>query len=248
MAPIQGAVGQPLALVAGRTNMAKEILNMKDIVKCYTMGHEEQTVLDRVNFQVHEGEFVAILGPSGSGKSTMMNIIGCLDVPTDGEYYLSSHNVKELDEKELARIRNKEIGFIFQSFQLLPRLSALDNVALPLIYKGLSPKQREEKARLMLEKVGLADKMNNRPNQLSGGQQQRVAIARALVTEPTLLLADEPTGALDQKTGIAIMELFKELHSEGRTIVMITHDLKIAQNGSRIVNILDGQLTERAVS
>lgn len=224
--------------------MGKEILVMHDIVKIYQMGEEEQMILKHVDFTVRENEFVSILGPSGSGKSTMMNIIGCLDVQTSGDYHLSGHNVSEMDEVELARIRNKEIGFIFQSFQLLPRLNALENVELPLIYSKIPPHERRIKAEEMLERVGLSNKMKNYPNQLSGGQQQRVAIARALVTQPTILLADEPTGALDQKTGQQVMQLFKDLHNEGRTIIMITHDVKIAENAQRIVKILDGNLSE----
>jgi putative ABC transport system ATP-binding protein len=224
--------------------MSKEILVMNDIVKSYQMGEEEQVILKNVNFTVCDNEFVSLLGPSGSGKSTMMNIIGCLDVPTSGEYILSGNNVSDLDEADFARIRNKEIGFIFQSFQLLPRLNALENVELPLVYAGVSPSERRRRAKNMLERVGLSDKFKHYPNQLSGGQQQRVAIARAVVTEPTLLLADEPTGALDQKTGAQVMELFKQFHREGSTIIMITHDISIAQNANRIVNILDGHLSE----
>lgn len=222
----------------------KEILNMQNIVKCYYLGGEEQIVLNNVNLIINEGEFISILGPSGSGKSTLMNIIGCLDVPTSGKYVLSGEDVENLDEKELARIRNRDIGFVFQSFQLLPRLNALENVELPLIYAGVSAHERKQRATAMLERVGLKDKMKNYPNQLSGGQMQRVAIARSVVTEPTILLADEPTGALDQKTGGQIMELFEELNHEGRNIVMITHDINIAKHGKRIVNILDGELTE----
>jgi len=224
-----------------------EILNMQDITKCYHLGVEELMVLNNVNLRINEGEFVSILGPSGSGKSTLMNIIGCLDVATSGKYILANHNVEDLDEKELARIRNREIGFVFQSFQLLLRLNALENVELPMIYGGVSPENRQKRAAEILERVGLADKMNNYPNQLSGGQQQRVAIARSVVTEPTILLADEPTGALDQKTGQQIMQLFKELNDEGRTIIMITHDTNIAKYSKRIVNILDGLLTEGTV-
>lgn len=220
------------------------ILQMQDIEKSYFMGGEEQKVLKKVNFIVDKGEFVSILGPSGSGKSTLMNIIGCLDVPTDGNYILNGNIVESLDEAELARIRNMEIGFIFQQFQLLPRLNALQNVELPLIYAGIREKERKKKAKEMLERVGLGDKLKNKPNQLSGGQQQRVAIARAMVTHPTILLADEPTGALDQNTGIQIMELFKELNSEGNTIIMITHDEKISKNANRVVKILDGELSE----
>lgn len=221
-----------------------EILNMKNISKVYKMGSEEVMALDDVNLSIKEGEFVTILGPSGSGKSTLMNIIGCLDIPTKGEYVLSGKVVAGLNEKELARIRNREIGFIFQSFQLLPKLTAAQNVELPLIYAGTSPSMRREISHDLLKRVGLESKINNLPTQLSGGQQQRVAIARALSTEPTILLADEPTGALDQETGIKILEFFKELNKEGRTIIMITHDKSIAQYGDRIINIVDGKVTE----
>lgn len=222
-----------------------EILNMQNINKSYYMGEEELEVLHNVNLTIHSGEFLSILGPSGSGKSTMMNIIGCLDVATSGKYLLSGNDIDDLDEKELALIRNKEIGFVFQSFQLLPRMNALQNVELPLIYSGLSASERKKRAKAILERVGLSDKMRNLPNQLSGGQQQRVAIARALVTEPTILLADEPTGALDQKTGTQVMELFEELNKDGRTIIMITHDSNIARHAKRVVSILDGYLTEQ---
>lgn len=221
-----------------------EILNMKDITKSYVLGEEKQLILDNINLVINKGEFVSILGPSGSGKSTLMNIIGCLDVPSSGKYILNNNEVENLDESELASIRNSEIGFVFQQFQLLPRLTAQKNVELPLIYAKVPEKERKKKSKEILTRVGLSNKLKNRPNQLSGGQQQRVAIARALVTNPTILLADEPTGALDQKTGLQIIELFKELHKEGKTIVMITHDEKIAQNGSRIVKILDGKLSE----
>jgi len=224
--------------------MGKEILRMNNIVKTYQMGDEEQIILKGIDLKMNEGEFISILGPSGSGKSTMMNIIGCLDTPTSGEYILSNRKIAELDEAELAHIRSKEIGFIFQSFQLLPRLTAIQNVELSLIYSGVKSVERREKAKKMLKRVGLEDKINHFPNQLSGGQQQRVAIARALATDPTILLADEPTGALDQKTGHQVMELFRELNEEGRTIIMITHDITIAKNASRIINILDGNLSE----
>ncbi len=225
-----------------------EILTMQDIVKCYYLDAEELVVLDHVNLKINEGEFVSILGPSGSGKSTLMNIIGCLDVPTSGKYILANQDVADLDEKELARIRNREIGFVFQNFQLLLRLNALENVELPMIYAGVSSENRQKRATAILERVGLAEKMNNYPNQLSGGQQQRVAIARSVVTEPTILLADEPTGALDQKTGQQIMQLFKELNDEGRTIIMITHDTNIAKYSERVVNILDGRICEGVVN
>ncbi len=224
--------------------MSETILDMKAIVKAYKMGDEDQVVLKGVNLVVHKGEFISILGPSGSGKSTMMNIIGCLDTPTSGTYLLGGRNISDQSQKQLARIRSKEIGFIFQSFQLLPRLSAKENVELPLIYAHMPPQERKIRAEEMLKKVGLEEKMNHRPNQLSGGQQQRVAIARALANNPTILLADEPTGALDQKTGKQVMDLFKDLNQEGNTIIMITHDVNIAKYANRIVNILDGNLFE----
>ena len=224
--------------------MSNEFFSMRGIVKQYRMGDELQTILKGIDLDIDEGEFLAVLGPSGSGKSTLMNIIGCLDTPTSGTYILHGRTIRDLDEKELARIRCREIGFIFQQFQLLPRLDAMGNVELPLIYAGVSPRERRRRAEEMLVRVGLQDKMHHNRNQLSGGQQQRVAIARALATNPTILLADEPTGALDQTTGEQVMELFEALHDEGRTIVMITHDLKIARHGSRIVNILDGVLSE----
>jgi len=221
-----------------------DFFRMTGIVKRYQMGPELQTVLRGINLTVQEGEFLSVLGPSGSGKSTLMNIIGCLDTPTEGEYILRGREIARLDAKQLAAIRNREIGFVFQSFQLLPRLDAIRNVELPLIYGGMPEKQRMERAEEALVRVGLKEKLNNRPNQLSGGQQQRVAIARALATNPSILLADEPTGALDQATGKQVMELFEEISREGRTIIMITHDLAIAQHAKRIVHILDGMLIE----
>ena len=224
--------------------MSDEFFSMREIVKQYVVGSEVQTILKGINLTLREGEFLSILGPSGSGKSTLMNIIGCLDTPTSGTYVLHGRMIRDLDQKELAHIRSREIGFIFQQFQLLPRLDALKNVELPLVYAGVPPKERTRRAEEMLVRVGLQDRMHHHQNQLSGGQQQRVAIARALATNPTLLLADEPTGALDQATGEQVMGLFRELNDEGRTIIMITHDLKIARHASRIVNILDGELTE----
>ena len=224
--------------------MSNDFFSMRGIVKQYRMGDELQTILKGIDLDIDEGEFLSVLGPSGSGKSTLMNIIGCLDTPTSGTYILHGRTIRDLDEKELARIRCREIGFIFQQFQLLPRLDAMGNVELPLIYAGVPPRERRRRAEEMLVRVGLKDKLHHNRNQLSGGQQQRVAIARALATNPTILLADEPTGALDQTTGEQVMELFEALHDEGRTIVMITHDLKIARHGSRIVNILDGVLSE----
>jgi len=225
--------------------MAEQIIKMRNIIKRFYIGKpNELEILHGINMTVNKGEFVAIVGPSGSGKSTLMNIIGCLDSPSEGEYILNGHAVDELNEKQLAGIRNREIGFIFQNSQLLHRLDALQNVELPLVYAGVRPKERARRAKEMLERVGLSERMHHFPNQLSGGQQQRVAIARALVTNPKILLADEPTGALDQKTGRQIMTLFEELHQEGHTIIMITHDLKIAGFAKRVVHIIDGCLTE----
>ncbi len=217
---------------------------MTGVTKSYWMGDEWSPVLRGIDLSIEQGEFLSVLGPSGSGKSTLMNIIGCLDKPTSGEYILHGRRVDALGPDELARIRNREIGFIFQQFQLLPRQNALSNVELPLIYAGIPQQKRRERAAEMLTRVGLENKMYHMPNQLSGGQQQRVAIARALATNPTILLADEPTGALDQKTGQQVMRLFHELHDKGRTIIMITHDRHIAQNASRLVRILDGELSE----
>ncbi len=224
--------------------MSDTYFSMQDICKSYHVGGEEQLVLRHVNLSIEEGEFLSILGPSGSGKSTMMNIIGCLDVPSSGKYILRGRDVGSLDQHELAQIRCHEIGFIFQQFQLLPRMDAMRNVELPLIYAGVPRGERRDRAEETLIRVGLRDRMHHFPNQLSGGQQQRVAIARALASNPTILLADEPTGALDQTTGRQVMDLFDELNQEGRTVIMITHDLNIAKRARRIVNILDGVLSE----
>ena len=201
-------------------------------------------MIDDLSLVIPANKITAIVGVSGSGKTTLMNIIGCLDTPTSGEYTLRGREVEDLDEQELAELRNREIGFIFQNSQLLPRLTALKNVDLPLIYTGIRPKERRDRAEAMLERVGLKDRMDHRPSQLSGGQQQRVAIARAMVGNPSILLADEPTGALDQKTGAQIMQLFRELNEEKRTVIMITHDLKIASNARRVVHIIDGEISE----
>ena len=224
--------------------MSDTILSMRGIIKRYRMGNEDQTVLRGIDLDVRKGEFVAVLGPSGSGKSTLMNIIGCLDTPTEGQYILHCRDVSRLDEGELALVRSREIGFVFQSFQLLQRQDALQNVELPLIYSGVKPQERQARAKMMLERVGLGDKLHHFPNQLSGGQQQRVAIARALANQPTILLADEPTGALDQQTGRQVMNLFHDLNEEGNTIIMITHDIGIARHARRIVRLLDGELSE----
>ena len=217
---------------------------MEKINKIYQMGQQQAHVLFDVDLSIEEGEYLSVLGPSGSGKSTLMNIIGCLDTATSGTYILNGREIEDLDENELAQIRSREIGFIFQNSQLLPRLTALKNVELPLIYAGVSPRERKKRALSLLDKVGLLDWQDHFPNQLSGGQQQRVAIARALVGNPSILLADEPTGALDQKTGRQVMALFQELSDEGRTIIMITHDMHIAGYARRVVRIVDGVLTE----
>ena len=220
------------------------ILSMQGIVKEYNVAGEVSQVLKGIDLTVEAGEFLAVLGPSGSGKSTLMNIIGCLDVPTRGHYTLSGIEIANQDEQTLAHIRNKQIGFIFQSFFLMQKQTALENVKMPLIYAGVSEKEQNERAFAMLEKVGLADKALYYPNQMSGGQQQRVGIARAMCNNPTILLADEPTGALDQKTGRQVMDLFHDLNEEGRTIIMITHDKHIAEHAKRIVRILDGNIGE----
>ncbi len=219
------------------------IIDLRDIYKDYNQGNMPVPVLKDVCLQVEEGEYVAIMGPSGSGKTTLMNIVGLLDTPTQGEYYLDEKAVTNLKEKELSKLRLNTIGFVFQNFQLMPRESALDNVSLPLIYAGLKKRERHEKAMAALEKVGLADRASFKPTQLSGGQKQRVAIARAMVNSPKLLLADEPTGALDSKSGKQIMELFRQLNDEGVTVVMITHDRKVAEQADRIVYIIDGELS-----
>ena len=219
------------------------IIDLRDIYKDYNQGNMPVPVLKDLCLQVEEGEYVAIMGPSGSGKTTLMNIVGLLDTPTKGEYYLDEKAVTNLKEKDLSKLRLNTIGFVFQNFQLMPRESALDNVSLPLIYAGLKKRERHEKAMAALEKVGLADRASFKPTQLSGGQKQRVAIARAMVNSPKLLLADEPTGALDSKSGKQIMELFRQLNDEGVTVVMITHDRKVAEQADRIVYIIDGELS-----
>ncbi len=220
------------------------ILNLQNIYKDYLQEKLVVPVLKDVSLQVNEGEYVAIMGPSGSGKTTLMNIIGCLDRPTSGTFELADDNVLNLKDKELSATRLNGIGFVFQSFQLMPRESALDNVSLPLSYAGVKKKERRERAMKALERVGLGDRATFKPTQLSGGQKQRVAIARAMVNNPKILLADEPTGALDSKSGKQIMELFQKLNDEGVTIVMITHDMGIAQNAKRIVRIIDGEIFE----
>ncbi|PQA58621.1 ABC transporter ATP-binding protein [Siphonobacter curvatus] len=216
------------------------IIETKQIRKRYVMGTEVVEALKEITIAIQKGEYVAFMGPSGSGKSTLMNIVGCLDTPTSGSYILNGHDVSRMGENELAEIRNKEIGFVFQTFNLLPRQTALENVALPLIYAGYSKADRIEKAMLTLKGVGLENRAHHRPNELSGGQRQRVAVARALVNDPSILLADEPTGNLDTKTSYEIMDLFDQLYSKGNTIVMVTHEEDIAQYSHRIIRLRDG--------
>lgn len=218
------------------------VIQIKDLKRVYQMGDTEVRALDGVTFDIHRNEYIAIMGPSGSGKSTMMNLIGCLDTPSEGEYILNGHRVSEMDDKELADIRNREIGFVFQTFNLLARTDCLANVELPLIYAGMAGADRKARATEVLTKVGLGDRLDHKPNELSGGQRQRVAIARALVNDPSILLADEPTGNLDTKTGEEIMELFEELYKAGNTIILVTHENDIANHARRIVRLRDGKV------
>ena len=220
------------------------IISTENLWKIYQLGKQEVNALCEATFKISQGEFVAIMGPSGSGKSTLMNILGCLDTPTKGKYYLRGKLVSTLDDNELAYIRNSEIGFVFQVFNLLARATAFHNVELPLIYKGAKKKEREEKARKALEMVEMSGRMNHRPPELSGGERQRVAIARALVNEPSLLLADEPTGNLDSKTGLEIINLFRKIHSQGNTIIVVTHEREIAEHAHRIIFLRDGRIVK----
>ena len=224
------------------------LIKITNLIKNYSIGDIEIPALLDINLTIEENEYVAIMGPSGSGKSTFMNILGCLDTPSNGEYYFKGVNVSTLDDDALSAMRNKEIGFIFQNFNLLPRLNALQNVELPLIYSGTTAVERKKRAMRALERVGLSDRVDHRPSELSGGQRQRVAIARALVTNPGILLADEPTGALDSKTGVDIMRLFDELHKEGNTIILITHEQEIANYANRNIFIKDGKINSDRVN
>jgi putative ABC transport system ATP-binding protein len=223
---------------------AEAIITLDDVSRIYDTGKVQVPALVDVTREVASGEFLAIVGPSGSGKSTMMNILGCLDRPTSGRYILDGQPVDELDDDGLAFVRSRSIGFVFQSYNLLPRTSALENVATPLMYQGVPKKERLQRAQAALERLGLGDRLNHVPSELSGGQQQRVGIARALVTEPALLLADEPTGNLDSRSGAEVMDLFKDLHALGRTIVLITHDTEVAASADRAVHLRDGQLVQ----
>jgi putative ABC transport system ATP-binding protein len=223
------------------------MIRLESISRSFLLGKESVPVLNGISLSIGEGEFAAIMGPSGSGKSTLMNIIGCLDKPTAGEYYLGGENVSHYNDKELAKVRNQSIGFVFQQFHLLPRLTALKNVELPMIYAGISRKERQARAEEALKKVGLADRMNHLPNALSGGQKQRVAIARAIVNTPKIILADEPTGALDSKTSRDIMEQFRELNDEGVTIITVTHESEVAEYANRTIMVRDGMIHSPSV-
>jgi putative ABC transport system ATP-binding protein len=226
----------------GEMSAPSALISMRNIWRTYQMGSEELHALRDVSFDVAKGEYLAIIGPSGSGKSTLMNLIGCLDSPSQGSYWINGHLVSAMTDDELARIRNKEIGFVFQTFNLLARATALHNVELPLIYAGIGSAERHERAQSALASVELGDRTSHRPNELSGGQRQRVAIARALVNHPSILLADEPTGALDSKTSVEIMALFEKLHSDGNTIIIVTHEHEVAERAHRVLTIRDGQI------
>lgn len=222
--------------------MANPLINISDLKRDFQLGNETIYVLKGINLQINKGEYVALMGPSGSGKSTLMNLLGCLDTATSGTYILNDKDVSKMHDDDLAEIRNKEIGFVFQTFNLLPRTSALDNVALPMIYAGYSKTERNNRATEVLAQVNLADRMDHQPNQLSGGQRQRVAIARALVNKPSIILADEPTGNLDSKTSIEIMGLFNEIHKNGNTVILVTHEEDIAKYAHRIIRLRDGMI------
>jgi putative ABC transport system ATP-binding protein len=222
--------------------MSDLVIQIRDLTRVYQMGAETVQALRGVTLEIRRNEYVAIMGPSGSGKSTLMNLIGCLDTPTSGEYWLNGQEVSRMPDDALARVRNREIGFVFQTFNLLPRASALQNVELPLVYGGVSARERRQRAKAALTRVGLADRMLHRPNELSGGQRQRVAIARALVNDPAILLADEPTGNLDSTTSEEIMRVFESLHAQGQTVIMVTHEAEIAAHADRVVQLKDGRV------
>ncbi len=220
--------------------MSNPLIDIKDIKRNFILGNEIVYVLKGIDLQINKGEYVALMGPSGSGKSTLMNLLGCLDTPTSGRYILNNKDVSQMHDDDLAEIRNKEIGFVFQTFNLLPRTTALDNVALPMIYAGYSKSDRSKRATEVLKQVNLGDRMDHQPNQLSGGQRQRVAIARALVNKPSIILADEPTGNLDSKTSVEIMKLFGDIHAQGNTVILVTHEEEIAEYAHRIIRLRDG--------
>lgn len=226
--------------------MANPLIKIKDIKRNFVLGNEIVYVLKGIDLEINKGEYVALMGPSGSGKSTLMNLLGCLDTPTSGTYILNGKDVSQMRDDELAEIRNKEIGFVFQTFNLLPRTTALDNVALPMIYAGYSKSERRARAQQVLTQVGLSDRMNHQPNQLSGGQRQRVAVARALVNSPSIILADEPTGNLDSKTSVEIMKLFNDIHANGNTIIVVTHEEEIAAYAHRVIRLRDGMIESDA--
>ncbi|MEZ4803425.1 MAG: ABC transporter ATP-binding protein [Gelidibacter sp.] len=218
------------------------VIHIRNIVRNFQMGHEVVHVLKGIDLDIQRGEYVAIMGPSGSGKSTLMNLLGCLDTPTSGQYILNGKDVSQMSDDDLAEIRNKEIGFVFQTFNLLPRTTAIENVALPMIYAGASKSDRTERAKEVLESVGLGDRMDHRPNELSGGQRQRVAVGRALVNKPSIILADEPTGNLDSKTSLEILQLFDQIHQAGNTVIVVTHEEDVAERAKRVIRLRDGMI------
>ncbi|MCR8961720.1 ABC transporter ATP-binding protein [Brevibacillus halotolerans] len=240
MAELVSKVGQEL-------DNARAVIRIADVKKKYVIGDQEIHALRGVNLSIEEGDFVAIMGPSGSGKSTMMNMIGCLDLPSSGTFYLDGYPVSEAEDEDLAKIRNQKIGFVFQNFNLIPRTPAVENVELPLLYAGVDAKQRRQRAIDSLHRVGLGNRLYNKPNELSGGQQQRVSIARALVNEPVIILADEPTGALDTKTSQEIMGIFQQLNNEGKTVILVTHEPDIAEYAKRVIHFRDGQIVANEV-